>query len=214
MSWAEAIERVQAADQALAAATPQPFPLPIAGLEAVVVGTVSALERGDWWVPGLRERVGAVLRDAPVERLVDGTTGARPYKVAPADTAPALRAAMGVGLALASPDRFTAVHLGIGSAADGAFHEALNLAALRKANLVFVVAVHPLGEDAPIGPQLATSPAKLARAFGLKTREVDGNSVQAVHDAVAAARKKGGPHLVQANLTPGEDLLARAKAEA
>jgi pyruvate dehydrogenase E1 component alpha subunit len=211
---AQAIERVQAADALLNQCAPTPFPLPIRGLEAVVAGTVSALERGDWWVPGLRERAGAVLRDTPADRLVDGTAGARPYKLAPPDTAPALRALVGVGLALATPDRCTAVHLGIGSTADGAFHEALNIGALRQANLVLVVAVHPLTGDAPVGPQLATTPSKLAKAFGWKTRVVDGNSAKDVFAAVSAARKKGGPHLIEANLTPGEDLLERARAEA
>lgn len=212
---AEAIEKVQAADAALNEAQPAPFPVPITGLEGVVAGTVCALERGDWWVPGLRERAGAVLRDTPTDRLVDGTAGARPYKLAPPDTAPAIRALVGVGLALASPDRCTAVHLGIGSCADGAFHEALNIAALQSANIVFVVAVHPLtGDDAPLGPQLSSSPAILASAHGLTTVTVDGNSVKAVHEAVTAARAAGGPHLIEANLTPGEDLLARARAEA
>ena len=213
-AFAEAIERVQAADAALNQSDPSPFPLPIAGLEGVVAGTVCALERGDWWVPGLRERAGAVLRDTPTDRLVDGTAGARPYKLAPPDTAPATRALVGVGLALANPDRCTAVHLGIGSCADGAFTEAMNLAALKQANVVFVVAVHPLTGEAPLGTQLATTPAKLAKAYGLKVATVDGNSAKAVHDAVAKARKKGGPHLIEANLTPGEDLLARARAEA
>lgn len=206
MDLSAAIAQVRAADAALAAADPKPFPLPIAGLEAVVVGTVTALERGDWWVPGLRERVGAVLRDTPVDRLIDGTAGARPYKVAPPDTSPALRGLYAVGLALANPDRCTAVHLGIGSAADGAFHEALNLAALRNANVVFVVSVHPLGDDAPLGPQLAATPASLAKAFGLTTHEVDGNRAKAVHAAVTKARKKGGPHLIQAALAPGEPI--------
>ena len=79
MSLLAAIERLQQADQALSDADPTPFPLPVAGLEAVIVGAVLALERGDWWVPGLRERVGAVLRDVPLERLIDGLQGAKPY---------------------------------------------------------------------------------------------------------------------------------------
>ena len=59
---------------------------------AYVEEAIAALGRGDWWVPGLRERVGAVLRDVPIERLVDGLAGARPYKVAPPTPSPALRA--------------------------------------------------------------------------------------------------------------------------
>lgn len=207
MELATAIETLRAADATLTASA-HPFPLPIGGLEAVVAGTVTALERGDWWVPGMRERVGAVLRDAPVDRLLDANAGARPYKVAPPSPSPALRALVAVGIALANPDRFTAVHLGIGSVADGAFHEALNLAALTGANVCFVVAVHPLDGDAPLGPQLATSPAKLAKAFGIGTASVDGNHASKVHKAVAKARAAGGPQLVEATLDPGAAIQA------
>ncbi len=204
----DAIERVQAADRVLNASKPTPFPLPIIGLEAVVVGTVLGLQDGDWWLPGLRERVGAVLRDTPIERLRDGHAGAKPYRVAPPNTSPALRALYAVGLGL---DGFAAVHLGIGSAADGAFYEALNLAALRRSHVLFVVAVFPLSEEAPLGPQLAAEPAALAKAFEIGATVVDGNDVAAVHAAVVAARERGGPQLIEARLTPGQDLLKRSR---
>lgn len=203
MKVADAIARLEEADRALNAAHPKPFPVPVTGLEAVVAGSVLALEREDWWVPGLRERVGAVLRDVPLERIVDGLAGAGPYRVAPPTPSPALRALHAVGLALADRAHAVLVHLGIGSAADGAFHEALNLAALLRPNVLFVVAVHPLGDDAPLGPQLAASVADLARAFGLPATEVDGMDGTAVRDAVAAARSAGGPALIEARLVPG-----------
>lgn len=202
MTFADAIARLHDAERRLAAAGPRPFPVPVTGLEAVIAGSLAALGRGDWWVPGLRERVGAVLRDVPIERLVDGLAGARPYKVAPPTPSPALRALHAVGIACANPQVTTLVHLGVGSAADGAFHEALNLAALRRANVVFVVAVHPLGEGAPVGPQLATTPAKLAVAFGIPAVTVDGTDAQAVYDAVHLAKDTGGPALVEARLAP------------
>ncbi len=196
----EAVERVRSASEALVAAETPPFPLPINGLEAVVAGTVLALGRGDWWVPGLRERAGAVLRELPVERFGDGFSGARPYKIAPVTASPALRALHAVGLALSAPERVAAVHLGVGSAAAGDFHEALNLAALLRPNVIFVVSVHPLGEGAPLGPQLAADPVSLAASFGVPAIVVDGRDVQAVHHAVAAARAAGGPQLVVAEL--------------
>jgi len=203
-----AIEELQRADHALNAAGPKPFPLPVTGLEAVVAGAILALERGDWWVPGLRERVGAVLRDVPVERLVDGHAGARPYRVAPPTPSPALRALHAVGIACAQPESVTLVHLGIGSAADGAFTEALNLAALLQARVIFLVAVHPLGNEAPVGKQLASTPRQLAKAFGIPTTEVDGSDASSVRRAVAEARKAGGPALIEARLVPGVDLVA------
>lgn len=199
MTPTEAVAAVRAADTALLALSPTPFPLPIGELAPVVAGAVSALGKGDWWVPSMRERVGAVLRGTPVERLIDGVAGARPFKVAPPGTSPALRALTAVGLAHGS-GAVTLVHLGVGSASDGALHEALNLAALLRPNVIFLVSVHALGGDAPLGPQLAASPAGLARAFGIPSSIADATDPSAVHAAVAAARAAGGPHLVEAQL--------------
>jgi pyruvate dehydrogenase E1 component alpha subunit len=209
-----AIEQLRHADHQLNDAAPQPFPLPITGLEAVVAGSVLALDDGDWWVPGLRERVGAVLREAPIERIVNGLSGAKPYRVAPPTPSPALRALHAVGLALANPQATTLVHLGVGSAADGAWFEALNTAALTKANLIFLVAVHPLDGAAPVPQQLAGSPAKIAEAAGLTTAVIDGNDVRAVHEAVRKARAAGGPQVIEARLNPTEDVLERAQNNA
>ena len=200
MTPAEATKRVQEADAQLQASEPRPFPLPVGELLPIVAGTVAALDKADWWVPGLRERAGAAARDVPIERLVDGLVGARPYRIAPPGASGALRALYAVGLALASSDRAVVVHLGIGSMSDGAVHEALNLAALHEAPIVFVVAVHPLDGDAPLGPQCAAPPAKLAAAFGLEVTEVDGTSAKAVHAAVKKAKKQGRPHLIEARL--------------
>ncbi len=193
-----------AADRALQELGPRPFPLPIGDLAPVVVGAQAALSKGDWWVPSLRERVGATLRGVPVDRLVDGA-GAKPFRVAPATGSPALRALMAVGLAVAEPDRAVLVHLGVGSASDGAFHEALNLGALLQANVIFLVAVHPLDGDAPLGRQLATSPSALAAAFGLEAETVDGTDAAAVRDAVARARAAKGPRLVEARLSRAKE---------
>lgn len=209
MSLADDLTALRDADAALAAAAPVPFPLPVAGLEAVIAGSLAALSRGDWWVPGLRERIGATLRDVPVDRLVDGFRGARPYKVAPPTAAPALRALHAVGLAQATGSP-ALVHLGIGSVADGAFTEALNLAALTGAQVVFVVAVYPLGEDAPVGPQAMATPSALAKAYGITATQVDGTRAHKVEAAVAKALKSGAPTLIEARLEPGADLVARA----
>lgn len=196
---AAAIERLRAADADLVARG-GPLPLPIAGLEEIVAGSVTALQAGDWWVPGMRERVGGALRGVPNDRVIDGMRGARPYKIAPPTPQAALRALITVGLAAANRDQAALTHLGIGSVSDGAFHEALNLAALLQCNAIFVVAVHPLGDDAPVGPQTAASPADLARAYAIGVQLVDGNDVGAVHAAVRAARDDRGPNLIEARL--------------
>jgi pyruvate dehydrogenase E1 component alpha subunit len=204
VSLSEDIATLRAADVELSELGPQPFALPTTGLEQVIAGSVRGLSRGDWWLPGLRERVGAVLRDVPVTRLVDGFAGARPYRVAPPTPSPALRALHAVGLALSHPDKATLVHLGIGSAADGAFYEALNLAALMGARVIFVVAVHPL-EGAPVPKQTAAAPSALAEAAGVRTVRVSGLDAEAVLSAVAAARDAEGPTLIEASLASPEN---------
>ena len=200
----EAVERVLAADAAIQASNPTPFPVPIGNLAPIVAGAASALPRGDAWSPGLRERAGAVLRglsiDAVARRFSDGFAGSKPYHILPTSPSPANRALRAVGWAVANPDRGALVHLGTGSTADGAFHEALNLAARFSPNILFLVAVDPLGKGAPFGPQLATRPAQIARAFSIPTTVVDGRDADAVHVAVAAARSAGGPHLIEASL--------------
>jgi len=205
MSLADALDTLREADQALQSGAA--VPLPVIGLEAVVAGAVTAIEPGDWWSPGFRERVGGVLRGAPVERLVEGSTGAKPYKIAPIGDGSALRAARAVGLAHAT-GRCCLVHLGTGSTADGVFHEALNLAAATQAPVIFLVAVHPLQGAAPLPTQLHAAPSALAAAFGLGTAVVDGNHAGEVRDAVAAARASGGPHLIEARLRPDAPVVA------
>jgi pyruvate dehydrogenase E1 component alpha subunit len=187
------------------AAHGRPFPLPLGAHAGVVEGALSALGRGDWWVPSLRERAGAVLRGVEVERVANPWAGVRPYRIAPSTPSPGNRALVAVGLALADRERAALVHLGIGSVADGAFHEALNLAALHRPNVLFLVTVHPLGGAAPLGRQLAAPLSALAAAFGVGHVTVSAADPAAVAAAVKAARAAGGPHVVEAHLQPPQE---------
>ncbi|MCB9664804.1 MAG: hypothetical protein H6732_11885 [Alphaproteobacteria bacterium] len=188
-----ALARLAEADEALQAQGT--LPVGLGDLAPVVAGTVEALAPGDWWVPGPRERAGAVLRGVAIERLGDGLDGARPYRVAPVSTAPALRALHAVGLAVGQPDGAAVVHLGVGALADGALAEAFTLAALHGARVVFVLAWRPL-DGAPVAVQSAADPVALAQLHGVRTVEVDTPALDAVRDAVAAARAADGPTLV------------------
>ncbi len=185
MSLAAALERVRAADRALQQNAE--LPLPLGNLDALVAGAVSGLDPNDWWLPGLREQAGGALRDR---------------NVVPPSAHPALRALVAVGLAAANPEQAALVHLGVGSLSDGAFHEALNLAALLRVNVVFLVAVHPLDGDAPLGRQTAASAADLARAYGIGVQVVDATDAAAVQGAVRAARDDRGPNVIEARLPP------------
>ena len=192
------LDALAAAERDLAALGPKPFPLPLGPLAPVVAGAFTGASKADWVVCGPRERVGAVLRGCAVERLVDPAAGARPYKLAPSSGTPGARALHAVGLAAATNARVLCI-LGDASTAAGAFHEALNSACLLGARVTFLVVCQPLGEGAPVGTQLATTPARLASAFDIPVTEVAAET-DAVSSAVSAARDADGPHLVQVTL--------------
>ena len=196
------VEHVLEANALLLQQNPTPFPLPVNGIEALVAGGFLGVEKTDWVFPGLRERVGAVLRNCPIERLVDGHAGARPYRVAPVSTSASTRLLQACGVAMASEDG-TAVlcFVGQGAAATGSFYEALNLAALHNLNLIVLAHRRDLSsEDSPIGPQVAGELSAKAESFGIRTQKVNGSQFDAVQQAVSQARTAGGPHFIEASL--------------
>ncbi len=193
-------QTLSAAEATIASLSPTPYPLPLGPLTPVVAGAFAGMKKTDWVVTGIRERVGAVLRGCAPERLVDGYAGARPYRVAPVSDAPGTRALHAVGLALGS-NRPVLCFLGPASTASGSFYEALNAASLSGAPVIFLVTLMPLGDDAPVGTQLGTSPANIATAFGMQVHETK-PTIKTVTSAVAKARKIGKPSLIQVLLEP------------
>jgi pyruvate dehydrogenase E1 component alpha subunit len=193
-----ATETLLAADTELAGLGPMPFALPLGPLAPVVAGAFRGMSKGDWAFSGPRGRVGAVLRGCTPGRLVDASAGARPYKLAPVSDGPGNRALHAVGAALAS-GRPTLCLLGAASVASGAFHEALNVAALTGASVVFVVTMQEITDDAPIGRQVVADPAALAAAHGWKTFKPQATE-DSVFKAVAKARKARVPALVLVRL--------------
>ena len=93
---------------------------------------------------------------------------------------------------------------GDGTTNIGAFHEALNMAAVWKAPVVFVCENNLYMEYTPISAVTAVArpAADRASAYGLEPIVVDGNDVEAVHavagSAIGRARDGDGPSLVEA----------------
>jgi pyruvate dehydrogenase E1 component alpha subunit len=93
---------------------------------------------------------------------------------------------------------------GDGTTNIGAFHEALNMAVVWKAPVVFVCENNQYMEYTPIGAVTAVPrpAADRASAYGLEPIVVDGNDVEAVHavavTAIERARAGDGPSLVEA----------------
>lgn len=173
------------AEAALSALSPLPFPIPLGRLAPAVERVFRAWPRGAWILCGPRERVGAILRGCPAERLVDPRHGARPYKLGPMGERPGARALHAVGLALASGGPVLCL-LGQAAAASGDLHEALNLAALTGAPVVFLVLDAPLAPDAPLARPLGARPVELARAFGLPAEELAASALAASAPAASA----------------------------
>jgi pyruvate dehydrogenase E1 component alpha subunit len=93
---------------------------------------------------------------------------------------------------------------GDGTTNIGAFHEALNMAAVWKAPVVFVCENNQYMEYTAIGSVTAVErpAADRAAAYGLEPLVVDGNDVEAVHEmanlTIDRARRGDGPSLVEA----------------
>ena len=101
-------------------------------------------------------------------------------------------------------DQVVVCFFGDGATNIGAFHEALNLAAVWKLPVVFVCENNLYMEYTPIGTVTAVPrpAADRASAYGLPANVVDGNDVEAVYatalDALGTARAGGGPVLIEA----------------
>jgi pyruvate dehydrogenase E1 component alpha subunit len=130
--------------------------------------------------------------------------------------------------ALADPnaDQVTVCFFGDGAANNGQFFECLNMAALWKLPILYVVennkwAIGMAHERATSQPEIF----KKASAFGMAGVEVDGMDVLAVHavaqEAIARARAGEGPTLVEAltyrfrghSLADPDELRSKAEKE-
>ncbi len=85
----------------------------------------------------------------------------------------------------------------------GTFHEALNMASLWQAPVVFIITNNLYGEYSPIGSTTSGGPdlARRADPYGMPGVSVDGQDIDVVHAAVSAAveraRGGGGPSLLE-----------------
>src|SRR6516164_7766748 len=103
---------------------------------------------------------------------------------------------------LRGDDTVAVAFFGDGAAAQGAFHEAVNLAAVWRVSVVFFCENNGYSEFSPAATQHATTLEQRASGYALPFVRVDGNDVvataSAVRDVVAAARTGRGPAMVEA----------------
>jgi len=112
-----------------------------------------------------------------------------------------------VGAALAikkqNHDRVAVSFIGEGAANAGAFHEAVNLAAVWKLPLVVVIEDNLYAISVPKTKSTAVkSNAERGAAYGIPAVQIDGQDVIAVYEAageaIARARRSEGPSLIEA----------------
>jgi pyruvate dehydrogenase E1 component alpha subunit len=94
-------------------------------------------------------------------------------------------------------------YFGDGASSEGDAHEAMNLAGVRRAPVVFVLKNNGWAISTPVRKQTAAASfAARAAGYGMAGELVDGNDLFAVHDAcsraVARARAGEGPTLIEA----------------
>lgn len=185
------------------------------GQEAAMVGSAMALDPGrDWVVPTYRElpamlQMGLPLwrfllyyRGHPLGNLMPEGVNLLPVQISLATQVPH---AVGLawGLRHQGSDAVVVVYFGEGAASEGDVHEAMNLAGVRGAPVIFVLQDNGWAISTPVSKQSATSSFALrAAGYGFPGELVDGNDLLAVHAAtrraVQRARAGDGPTLIEA----------------
>ena len=188
---------------------------PAQGQEAAIVGAASALDPArDWIVPQYRELPALVRHGYPLASFFrylkgDPAGGGPPVGVnmLPLQISLAAQLPHAVGLAWGlghqGRDSVVMVFFGDGAASEGDTHEAMNLAGIRRAPVVFILQNNGWAISTPVSSQNA-APNYAARAagYGFPGLLVDGNDLFAMADAarwaVARARAGEGATLIEA----------------
>jgi pyruvate dehydrogenase E1 component alpha subunit len=188
---------------------------PVHGQEASVVGSASALDPAhDWVVPQYRELPAMLRQGYTLERFFlyfkgnpEGNRMPDGVKLLPYQISLATQLPHAVGLAWGlrhqGLDGVVCVYFGDGASSEGDFHEACNLAGLRRAPVIFFLQNNGWAISTPVSRQTAAvSFAARALGYGFPGELVDGNDLFAVYEsacrAVARARAGEGPTLIEA----------------
>jgi pyruvate dehydrogenase E1 component subunit alpha len=192
------------------------------GEEAVATGAIHALEVGDNVVATYREHGHALLRGMPMRSILAEMYGKREgcsrgrggsmhlfdakLRLYGGNAIVAGGLPLAVGLALADRlqqvKRVTACFFGEGAMAEGAFHEAINLAALWQVPVLFCCEnnLYAMGTALERSESQTDLCAKAA-SYGVPTAKVDGQDIVAVHEAAVRAqaqvREGKGPFFVE-----------------
>lgn len=187
---------------------------PMSGQEAVVVGSVFALDRDhDWVVPQYREQLAMLHWGLPLSTYFlqrqghpRGADLPEHGRLFPQQVALAAHMPHAVGLAwglrLRGERAVAACYFGDGSTSEGDFHEACNLAGVVKAPVIFICQNNQWAISTPLAKQTAGVIADRAAGYGIAGVRVDGNDPLAMYQVTGDARDRaldgGGPTLIEA----------------
>ena len=193
------------------------------GEEATIVGTTSVMREDDYLIGTYRTHGHAIARGTDPKNVmaelfgrVDGTSGGRGGSMHVFDRKRRFMGGYGIvggnlplaaGLALSSDyrgtDEVTVCMFGDGASNTGNFGETMNLAALWKLPVVFLVENNLYGMGTSIERHSAvTDLSRKAEGFGIPGVRVDGMDVLAVRERVAEhiriAREERRPTMIEA----------------
>jgi pyruvate dehydrogenase E1 component subunit alpha len=193
------------------------------GEEATIVGTTSVMREEDFLIGTYRTHGHAIARGTEPKRVmaelfgrVDGTSGGRGGSMHIFDAEKRFMGGYGIvggnlpiaaGIGLASQykgeDAVTVCMFGDGASNTGNFGETMNLAALWKLPVLFLVENNLYGMGTSVERHSAqTDLSKKAEGYGIPGTRVDGMDVMAVREWVAEgireAREESRPTLLEA----------------
>lgn len=195
---------------------------PYVGQEAVAVGFCGALSREDVLLSTHRAHCHAVARGCPRGGILTEMMGRRtgsagglgggmqildaPHNFYSGSIVGSnLPIATGVGLAMKQKklDSVCMCLFGDGASNTGAFHEALNLAAIWKLPIIFVCENNQYAEAMPAREFVSCERISMrAKGYGLEEISIDGNDVEqtraTAEELIARTRNGKGPFLVEA----------------
>ena len=189
------------------------------GQEAIAVGVTSVLDDSEYVLPMHRNLGVFTTRDIPLHRLfsqwqgkASGFTkgrdrsfhfGTQEYKIIGmiSHLGPQLGIADGIALAdkLQNNKKITAVFTGEGATSEGDFHEALNIAAVWKLPVMFIIENNGYGLSTPTNEQyLCANLADKGIGYGMESYIIDGNNILEVYNKLSELKEQmqNDPHPV------------------
>ena len=195
---------------------------PSIGQEAVGVGVCYGLRADDWVLPSLRTSEVFWTRGVTIRQQLHAMFGTAQSISGGKETSHhsgypdrgilactgivgghiPVATGVGMGLQMQGGDQVAVCFFGDGAANRGDFHEGMNLAAVRRAPVLFVCENNLYAQTVAARDAMnITNIAERARGYGMPGQIVDGQDVRIVYDAtqqaVERARKGQGPTLLE-----------------